>query len=147
MATQKIDRIESNQSGFLVHIRSSSARCIAIDEVVQATLLAAFSVDAELELDLFPGTNLVQRVNAFAVNTKAKKGEVSRIATQIDMNAGASFLEIFVVQAGNSEETFSVRSAVLQHICLTAALGKVAMQLTLQDTEVVGASLPPADRG
>ena len=64
MPMQKIDRIESNQSGFFIHIRSSSVRLVATDEVVQAALVAAFSVNADLELDVFQGTNLVQRVNA-----------------------------------------------------------------------------------
>jgi len=111
--------------------------------VVQSTLLAAFSVGADLDLEVFDGTDLVRRVNAFDANSKAKKDEVSRLATQIDLNAGISLLEIFVVQANNTEKTFTVRQQVLQRICLTAALTKVALQLKLQDMEVIGALLPP----
>lgn len=143
MTTQKIGQIESNQSGFVIHMRSSSTRLIATDEVVQWTLLAAFSLDANLDLEVFEGTDLVRRVNAFDVNSKAKTDEISRIATQIDLNAGASLLEIFVAQANNSEKTFTVRQHVLQRICLTAALAKVALQLKLEDMEVIGALLPP----
>jgi hypothetical protein len=143
MTHQKIDQIESNQSGFLIHIRSNSTRLIATDEVVQAALLAAFSVNADLELDVFEGTNLVKRVNPFILNKAARKNQVSRVATQIDMGAGASFLEIFVIQDDNTETTFTVRQQVLQRICLTAALAKVGVQLKLQGTEVTGALLPP----
>lgn len=118
-------------------------RLVAIDEVVQETLLVAFSVDADLDLDLFTNTNLVQRVNPFFINKSAKRDEVSRVGTQIDMGSGTSLLEIFVVQADNSEKAFTVRQQVLQRLCLTAALAKVALQLKLQDTEVIGVSVPP----
>jgi len=89
VTTQKIGEIESNQSGFVIHMTSSSTRLIATDEVVQWTLLVAFSLDADLDLEVFEGTDLVRRVNAFDVNSKAKTDEISRIATQIDLNAGA----------------------------------------------------------
>ena len=143
MLGQKIDSIESGHAGFIIHMRSSGTPLVATDELIQTTLLAAFSVDADLSLDLFEGTSLVRRVNPFDVNKKAGKDEVSRVATQIDMDAGASVLEIFVVQSDHTEKTFSVRQQVLQRICLTAALKNVGLVLRLEDSEVVGASFPP----
>ena len=79
MPTQKIDQIESNQSGFVIHMRPNSTRLVATDEVVQSTLLAAFSVGADLDLEVFDGTDLVRRVNPFEANSKAKKDEVSTL--------------------------------------------------------------------
>ena len=79
MPTQKIDQIESNQNGFVIQMRPNSTRLVATDEVVQSTLLAAFSVGADLDLEVFDGTDLVRRVNPFEANSKAKKDEVSTL--------------------------------------------------------------------
>jgi hypothetical protein len=97
MSLQKLDSIESRDGGFIIHIRSSGTPLVTNDELIQSTLLAAFLVDADLSLDLFEGSALVRRVNPFDVNKKAGRDEISRVATQIDMGAGASVLEIFVV--------------------------------------------------
>jgi hypothetical protein len=146
MPTGKITKITSDRGGFLVQITGNAEPLVATSPAVQAALLTAFLLPAEVAVELFDNTPAIKRVDAFDVNTKAGNGQISRLATQLNFGQGLNVLEVFVI-AGGVEKALQASDDAIQRVCCCAALSKTKVALTLDGTgtEITRVSFPPVD--
>ena len=141
MPTGKITKITSDRGGFLVQITGVAVPLVATSQAVQSALLTAFLAPAEVTIELFDNSAAIKRVDAFDVNKKATNGQISRLATQLNVGLGLNVLEVFVI-AGGIETALQANDGVIQQVCCCAALSKAKVDLTLNVTEITRVSFP-----
>ena len=95
--------------------------------VIQNALLPALLSGAKpVQLDLVPETNVIKRVNAFALGALPANGfsgdyNVSRIATQCKPDGTDEHLEVFLKKIGDNEEkAYNVDDPFLRQILIAA---------------------------
>ncbi len=88
MPSGKIKQFDSDRGGFLVYLDSQPKPFITTSSVIQSALFTAFLSDADVTLEVFDQTLVIQRVDPFDVNKKAGENQISRLATRIKPRSG-----------------------------------------------------------
>ncbi len=100
-----------------------------------ALLSGANPVTVELE----PGSNVVKRVDAYAIGQQPGLfyGDytVSRIATQRGLDGTGEHLEAFLMK-GNTETAYNVFEPLLQELLIAAFGAKVKIDVQLDGAEI-----------
>lgn len=112
--------LESNDGSRLVAVSSSL--------LIQRLLLSAFLTQADVAIDLVPGSLVIKRINAF----EAGKGlnffpeneyYVARCATQRNLGVKDEHLEVFLVRGKDPEKAYNIYDPSLQQV-FEAAFGR-----------------------
>jgi hypothetical protein len=103
---------------------------LSSSRLVQALLVHACLTGAEVELDLVPGSAVIQRVHPFEAGNgldvfPSNAYHVSRLATQRAPDGRDERLEAFLVRNGGPEKAYNVYDQALQQL-LQAAFAHVA---------------------
>jgi len=120
-------------------------------EVVQMALATAAAVDAEVQLELFTGTNMIRRVAAFDVPGPKSRGasqSIRRLATQRNPDTGRNWLELFVADGAGVETQYFAHDPAVQRLCHLVVWLKQPFNFTDEDKEITSVKLgaPPAAR-
>ncbi len=143
MPNGKIKQFDSDRGGFLVYLDSQPKQpFITTSSVIQSALFTAFLSDADVTLEVFDPTFVIKRVDPFDVNKKADENQISRLATQLNLNQGVNMLEVFVIQGGQ-EVTLQAWDSVIQQVCCCAALAKAKVKLD-QTARVITRAIFPS---
>jgi hypothetical protein len=142
MPSGKIKQFDSDRGGFLVFLDSHPKQpFITTSSVIQSALFTAFLSDADVTLEVFEKTFVIQRVAPFDVDKKADENQITRLATQLNLGRGVNLLEIFVIQGGQ-EVSFQASDSVIQQVCCCAALAKAKVKLDQTAGEITRATFP-----
>jgi hypothetical protein len=112
-------------STFAIDSEERIVNVVSSSILILDTLLPALTTGAKSgKVELVPGTNVIKRVNPYAVGSRpsvrfAGDYTVSRMATQRKPNGSDEHLEVFV-KMNQSEKAFNVYDPFLQHILIAA---------------------------